>query len=88
MFVVAWPYVSAGAAAASAASRAGRVGVHMVPAGRYCARVNNVQAYGEVNRDVSDKKGGVGLTQVHDTVSHTTRSLTTPVGCEDVVLAA
>jgi hypothetical protein len=43
----------AGAAAAAAASRAGRVGVHMVPLGRYCARVNSVQAFGEVNRDVS-----------------------------------
>lgn len=43
----------AGAAAASAAIRAGRVGVHMVPPGRYCARVNSVQAFGEVNRDVS-----------------------------------
>ena len=42
-----------GAAAVAAASRAGRVGVHMVPAGRYCARVNSVQAFGEVNRDVS-----------------------------------
>ena len=33
-------------------SRAERVGVYLVPAGRYCARVNNVQSFGDVNREV------------------------------------
>lgn len=52
----------AGAAAASAAVRAGRVGVHMVPPGRYCARVNSVQAFGEVNRDVAAADTALQLT--------------------------
>eukprot|EP00775_Hariotina_reticulata_P009395 gene9396-9559_t len=38
--------------AAASSSRAGRIGVYQVPAGRYCARVNTVQAYGDVNREV------------------------------------
>jgi hypothetical protein len=37
---------------AAASSRAGRVGVYLVPEGHYCARVNTVQAYGDVNREV------------------------------------
>jgi hypothetical protein len=41
------------AAAAAGCARAGRVGVFMVPAGRFCARANSVQAYGDANRDVS-----------------------------------
>jgi hypothetical protein len=40
-------------AAAAASIRAGRVGVYLVPEGHYCARVNTVQAYGDVNREVS-----------------------------------
>ncbi|KAF6255618.1 nucleotide-diphospho-sugar transferase [Scenedesmus sp. NREL 46B-D3] len=38
---------------AAASSRAGRVGVYLVPEGHYCARVNTLQAYGDVNREVS-----------------------------------
>jgi len=34
--------------AAASSSRAGRIGVYQVPAGRYCARVKTVQAYGDV----------------------------------------
>jgi hypothetical protein len=37
---------------AAASSRAGRVGVYLVPEGHYCARVNTVQSYGDVNREV------------------------------------
>lgn len=39
---------------AAASSRAGRVGVYLVPEGHYCARVNTVQAYGDVNREVGE----------------------------------
>ena len=46
--------------------RSGAVGVYLVPRGRYAARVNTVEAYGDVNREVSwgggrrgEKGGGV-----------------------------
>jgi hypothetical protein len=39
-------------AGASASSRAGAVGVYLVPPGRYCARVNTTEKYGDVNREV------------------------------------
>jgi hypothetical protein len=47
---------------AAASSRAGRVGVYLVPEGHYCARVNTVQSYGDVNREVSKAP------QKHDSV--------------------
>jgi hypothetical protein len=37
------------------------VGVYLVPEGHYCARVNTVQSYGDVNREVSAAVGLLGL---------------------------
>lgn len=47
---------------AAASSRAGRVGVYLVPEGHYCARVNTVQAYGDVNREVAAADTALHLT--------------------------
>jgi hypothetical protein len=44
--------------------RAGAVGVYLVPKGRYASRVNTVQAYGDVNREVSFRGRVKGLVRV------------------------
>eukprot|EP00879_Flechtneria_rotunda_P010891 GHRR01011381.1.p1 GENE.GHRR01011381.1~~GHRR01011381.1.p1 ORF type:complete len:515 (+),score=167.39 GHRR01011381.1:92-1636(+) len=55
-------YMHLSHSAQASSSRSERVGLYLVPQGRYAARVNTVQAYGDVNREVAAADTALHLT--------------------------